>query len=259
MDLKDALLAIIGGLVGAAFAEFQSWAPRLAERLVLFAARWVPTELRQRLHEEWLGHLAEIPGPLSKLFVALGCGLAAVRVRADHSKPNAVRVVDMVLGGLPLLVYAPVMGFVALGLRIEGRRGPFFQKTELPGADGKPITVRTFPLNVVSTVEGGHQLRPFSGLVARLRLDELPTLFNVVRGEMSFFGPSVWGCGCACCRRGREAAAKPGYVTFERVEHLAREVLGVESPRASSAVRRYLRCLMLLMRLAVSRNPRRFG
>jgi hypothetical protein len=255
--MKDIFLAVFGGIIGVMFAEFQSWAPRLAERLVFWAGRLVPAELRPRMIEEWLGHVADIPAPLSKLLVAFGFSIAAVQVRFERA--GAVRFMDLLVSALPLLFLAPLIGLIAVGLRIEGGRRPVFDRIRRPGADGTTFDALVFGLAYGSSGEGEASLRPFSRQVFRLGLFELPTLLNILRGEMSFFGPGVWGCGCPTCRRQRDAAEKPGYLTFERVEDAARLSLGVDAPPPSTPARRYLRCLWLTVRLTFKLDPRVWG
>jgi exopolysaccharide biosynthesis polyprenyl glycosylphosphotransferase len=108
----------------------------------------------------------------------------------------AKRAFDLVLGALVLLALAPLMMVIALAIRLESRGPVLFRQTRI-GFDGRPFEILKFRSMVV--MEDGpdvEQVRPgdprvtrIGAVLRRMSLDELPQLFNVLRGEMSLVGP----------------------------------------------------------------------
>jgi hypothetical protein len=81
------VLSIIGGSISQLLAEeFKSWAPRIANRVILYAVFQLPTGLRERLGEEWRGFIEETPGSLGKIFSALGFVRASLQIRLTPRK-----------------------------------------------------------------------------------------------------------------------------------------------------------------------------
>lgn len=108
---------------------------------------------------------------------------------------DSKRVLDVTLGSLALATAMPILVGVALAMRFTGDRGPFFYRAPRVGKGGVIITV----LKVRTMAEGSRgsnvtifrdpRVTPLGGILRRFRIDELPQLFNVVRGEMSLVGP----------------------------------------------------------------------
>ena len=104
------------------------------------------------------------------------------------------RIFDVVVSGIGLLVLAPVMGAIAILVRITMGRPVLFCQVR-PGQYGVPFTLIKFRtmrnlLPGESAVMSDAQRLNFLGSFLRKgSLDELPELWNVFRGDMSLVGP----------------------------------------------------------------------
>ena len=112
------------------------------------------------------------------------------------------RVFDMLLSGLTLLLMSPVMGVVALLIKLE-RRGPVIFSQTRVGQHGNLFTLYKFrtmevgsELKGLYTVEGDPRVTRLGRFLRVSRLDELPQLWNVLRGEMSLIGPRAEWIKC---------------------------------------------------------------
>jgi putative colanic acid biosynthesis UDP-glucose lipid carrier transferase len=107
------------------------------------------------------------------------------------------RFTDIALAGGALLILLPVLLLTALCIRIDSR-GPVIFKQKRYGLDGREILVYKFRSMRV-TEDGKAQFRAASrndsritrvgAFIRKTSLDELPQLFNVLRGSMSIVGP----------------------------------------------------------------------
>ncbi|WP_448665249.1 exopolysaccharide biosynthesis polyprenyl glycosylphosphotransferase (plasmid) [Sphingomonas sp. CJ20] len=113
-------------------------------------------------------------------------------------------VADTLMAGILLVVFAPVILTVGILVRLDSP-GPALFRQERTGYRGKPFTVykiRTMRTVVVSEPASEHQLRHaamtkerdpritrLGSFLRRSRLDELPQLFNIMKGDMSLIGP----------------------------------------------------------------------
>lgn len=105
------------------------------------------------------------------------------------------RLFDVLVGSIGMIVAAPVLLGVLLAMRATGDRGPFLYRAQRIGEGGGLITV----LKVRTMADGSPgagitgpddpRVTRLGRILRRHRLDELPQLVNVVRGEMSLVGP----------------------------------------------------------------------
>ena len=110
---------------------------------------------------------------------------------------NAIlkRAVDIVGALGMLLVLSPLMLLCAVGVKLSSP-GPVLFRQERVGKDKKPFTMYKFRSLVVNTAsetawsqKTDDRRTGFGAWIRRCSLDELPQLFNVLRGDMSLVGP----------------------------------------------------------------------
>ena len=107
------------------------------------------------------------------------------------------RVLDLLVGSLLMVVFLPVGLLLALLIRLE-TDGPVFFVQMRSGKDEKPFQLYKFRSMVVNDIDPSelgpvkhnHVLVTRVGhFMRRTKLDEIPQLFNVLRGELSLVGP----------------------------------------------------------------------
>ncbi len=137
-------------------------------------------------------------------------GMAVLEVsKPQYSQANsaAKRVFDLVFAMVALILAAPLMTLAAVGVRLSSA-GPILYTSERVGLNG--ATFRMFKFRSMRAdadryagqliaasgmhpmffkVKNDPRVTPFGRLLRKYSIDELPQLFNVVRGEMSIVGP----------------------------------------------------------------------
>ncbi len=107
------------------------------------------------------------------------------------------RLIDVTISALALMVLLVPFGLVALLVRLTSR-GRVFYRQERMGLDGKSFSILKFrsmyddaerDTGPVWTRPGDPRVTPFGRFLRRSNLDELPQLWNVLRGDMSIVGP----------------------------------------------------------------------
>jgi exopolysaccharide biosynthesis polyprenyl glycosylphosphotransferase len=108
------------------------------------------------------------------------------------------RAIDLVLSAVGLIVTAPAVGMAALAVKVTSP-GPVLFRQERVGRGGRSFTIyklRTMVVDaekhtgaVLSAGAADSRITPVGRLLRATRLDELPQLVNVLRGEMSLVGP----------------------------------------------------------------------
>jgi lipopolysaccharide/colanic/teichoic acid biosynthesis glycosyltransferase len=107
------------------------------------------------------------------------------------------RTADVAIAGLGLVVVSPVLAVAALAVKV-GDGGPvLYRQTRVgrDGADFELLKLRTMVVGAESmgagaaVNRGDSRITRAGALLRRLSIDELPQLWNVVRGDMSVIGP----------------------------------------------------------------------
>src|SRR5262245_61199392 len=105
------------------------------------------------------------------------------------------RALDLLLSVTGLIVLCPIFGFLAVWIKADSP-GPILFRQERVGRAGLPFWIlkfRTMYLNAEEqgnlTIGNDSRVTKAGRFLRRYKLDELPQLFNVLRGEMSLVGP----------------------------------------------------------------------
>jgi lipopolysaccharide/colanic/teichoic acid biosynthesis glycosyltransferase len=107
------------------------------------------------------------------------------------------RMFDLILGAIGTVLSAPLVAVLGLAIRLESPGHPIYRQTRV-GKDGREFEIyklRTMVSGAESVgaglaiEEGDERITTVGAFLRRYSLDELPNLWNVVRGEMSIVGP----------------------------------------------------------------------
>jgi lipopolysaccharide/colanic/teichoic acid biosynthesis glycosyltransferase len=113
---------------------------------------------------------------------------------------RAKRLLDIVVGLIGLVIATPVLILVAVAIRLDSPGPALFRQTRI-GYRGTPFTVIKFrtmrlakpsqsdALEEAMTKEEDARITRLGAFLRRSRIDELPQLINMIRGEMSLIGP----------------------------------------------------------------------
>ena len=117
--------------------------------------------------------------------------------RPPQTAESLIRLLDM-FGSLAIFLCTfPVMLAITLLIKLTSR-GPVLYRQERVGKDGRIFTLYKFRTMIedaekhigpVWAIEGDDRVTPIGRVLRRMRLDELPQLYNILRGEMSLVGP----------------------------------------------------------------------
>ncbi|GAB6982162.1 sugar transferase [Prevotella dentasini] len=119
------------------------------------------------------------------------------RAPLNWAQKTIKRLLDFCLALLGLVALSPVFAIIAIAMKLQGNGPVFFRQVRI-GYKGRPFVI--FKFRTMSSVveEEGPRLvaqcdsttsTPLEQLLRNHHLDELPQLWNVVRGDMSFVGP----------------------------------------------------------------------
>lgn len=106
------------------------------------------------------------------------------------------RLMDIVISLVACVILSPIMLVIMIAIKAYDH-GPIFYTQERITKDGKPFQILKFRSMIVESEEKGARLAsanddritPVGRVIRRTHFDELPQLFNILKGEMSVVGP----------------------------------------------------------------------
>jgi lipopolysaccharide/colanic/teichoic acid biosynthesis glycosyltransferase len=115
--------------------------------------------------------------------------------RSGLPRSRVYRGFELALSGVVLLVCLPALLALGLAIRLTSR-GPVLYRQRRVGRDGRPFTLlklRTMTASSERTASWApsqaHRVTWLGGPLRRFRIDELPQLWNVLRGDLALVGP----------------------------------------------------------------------
>jgi len=160
------------------------------QELVNVRAMGVPIEHCHSFYERLVSKIAITDLPPE--WIALSEGF-----RRDRVVLAAKRVIDVIVAFFGLLLAMPLALMTALAIKLESS-GPIFYRQERVGQNEKHFTLFKFrsmsqdaeaKLGPVWAAENDPRVTSVGAIVRKLRIDEIPQMLNVLKGEMSFVGP----------------------------------------------------------------------
>jgi lipopolysaccharide/colanic/teichoic acid biosynthesis glycosyltransferase len=128
--------------------------------------------------------------------------VGAIDVLAGRDRPRRAgalravlkRAIDSTVAAFALIVLAPLLSLIALLIVLDSR-GPVFYRADRAGFRGRPLRMLKFrkmrpdARGAALTVADDERLTRLGAWLVRSKLDELPQLWHVLRGDMSLVGP----------------------------------------------------------------------
>lgn len=168
----------------------EAWGDYAAEELVKLRLRGVTVEDCHSFYERLVSKIAI--ADLSPEWIVLAKGF-----RRDRVISFAKRLIDVCVSTLGLLLSLPVVFITVVLIKLESR-GPVLYRQERVGRDGENFVLFKFrSMTVDAESENGPvwaavndpRITRIGRIIRKLRIDEIPQMINVLKGEMSFVGP----------------------------------------------------------------------
>lgn len=107
------------------------------------------------------------------------------------------RIIDTIIACVMLVVISPILLLVAIAVKLDSKGPAIFEQKRI-GKDFKPFNMYKFRSMVVNAQNMGTGVYSFAGdpritkvgrIIRKTSLDELPQLWNIIKGDMAFVGP----------------------------------------------------------------------
>lgn len=167
--------------------------------------------LVRKARSEWVWRLAQEPRRLaSRYLIGNGTFLArafANTVRQTSSVAVARRALDVAVGGLAMILLSPLLAATAIAIKLDSKGPVIFKQTRV-GQDGTPFDFYKFRsmtkdaearrASVLANSDrdgicfksrNDPRITRVGKFIRRFSIDELPQIYNVLRGEMAIVGP----------------------------------------------------------------------
>jgi lipopolysaccharide/colanic/teichoic acid biosynthesis glycosyltransferase len=151
-----------------------------------------------------------------------------------QGRRNAVnRVADAALAGVGLAIASPALALAAAAIKLQDG-GPVLYRQRRVGLNGQEfelVKLRTMEVGAerkgtgYAVNEGAPRITRVGRLLRRLSVDEIPQLWNVVRGDMSLIGPRptlAYQVECYTPRQRRRLEVRPGVTGWAQIHGRAR-------------------------------------
>ena len=104
-----------------------------------------------------------------------------------------IRVIDIIYSVISLIIILPLFLLIALFIKLDSRGEVIYKQTRV-GKNGVNFTIYKFRTMLTGvhdepTEENDNRITKVGSFLRKSRIDELPQLYNVLKGEMSFIGP----------------------------------------------------------------------
>jgi lipopolysaccharide/colanic/teichoic acid biosynthesis glycosyltransferase len=152
------------------------------------------------------------------------------------------RLFDFLASFIGIIILSPILIIVSIAIKVDSKGEVMFLQKRV-GKDGKPFNIYKFRTMVTDaeklgkqiTVGKDNRITKVGGFLRKYKLDELPQLFNVLKGEMSLVGPRPEVPAYVNLYNEAERkvlSVKPGITDFASIEYKdENEILGkVDNP-----------------------------
>lgn len=122
--------------------------------------------------------------------------LCCIKYQQKTSYLHAKRAIDIFLASIGLLIGIPIIILLSIAIKLESQ-GPAIFKQERLGKNGKPFIMYKIRSMFIDAENDGpkwadkhdSRITKVGQFIRKFRLDEIPQLFNILKGDMSIVGP----------------------------------------------------------------------